>query len=231
MKVIQSTLFTFFIFCFFSLTSCTRGPCDYPDDRARDGSRCGDRAASVRPGGRNPDTDWLVWLTLIGAGIFVGAKVLGSTNTSSLSSNLKKSNTSRVASGSRTRHTQNNLNRSRVGIADALPDFNQSVADRVSTEQVIRRDFGYALDPMIISIFEGVVAEAARKSQNEYDAAIVYMMVQMNTLYAGSDGPKSFVDIHSHNILRILSKASDSRSGYIEMLNEIRDNHNLPKLN
>jgi hypothetical protein len=27
------------------------GPCRYPDDIAADGSRCGDRAASVRPGG------------------------------------------------------------------------------------------------------------------------------------------------------------------------------------
>ncbi len=28
------------------------GNCDYPDDRAADGSRCGDRAASERAGGR-----------------------------------------------------------------------------------------------------------------------------------------------------------------------------------
>ena len=28
------------------------GPCNVPSDRAADGSRCGDRAASVRPGGR-----------------------------------------------------------------------------------------------------------------------------------------------------------------------------------
>ncbi|MHC5615458.1 MAG: hypothetical protein ACYTXA_31950 [Nostoc sp.] len=28
------------------------GPCNVPDDIARDGSRCGGRAASVRPGGK-----------------------------------------------------------------------------------------------------------------------------------------------------------------------------------
>ncbi len=28
------------------------GPCQNPDDRAADGSRCGNRAASVRPGGK-----------------------------------------------------------------------------------------------------------------------------------------------------------------------------------
>lgn len=30
----------------------TSGRCNSPDDRAADGSRCGARAASVRPGGR-----------------------------------------------------------------------------------------------------------------------------------------------------------------------------------
>ncbi|MDD1414167.1 transmembrane anchored protein [Dolichospermum sp. ST_con] len=32
-------------------TSSSTGNCQNPDDRAADGSRCGNRAASVRPGG------------------------------------------------------------------------------------------------------------------------------------------------------------------------------------
>ena len=28
------------------------GPCTYPTDRAADGSKCGDRASTVRPGGK-----------------------------------------------------------------------------------------------------------------------------------------------------------------------------------
>ncbi len=35
-----------------SITPASAGPCNYPDDRASDGSRCGGRAASERPGGR-----------------------------------------------------------------------------------------------------------------------------------------------------------------------------------
>ncbi len=35
----------------FSRSSGSSGTCLNPDDRASDGSRCGDRAASVRPGG------------------------------------------------------------------------------------------------------------------------------------------------------------------------------------
>jgi hypothetical protein len=33
------------------LQSCHGGPCHEPSDRASDGSRCGGRAASERPGG------------------------------------------------------------------------------------------------------------------------------------------------------------------------------------
>ena len=32
-------------------TIATAGPCNVPSDTASDGSRCGDRAASERPGG------------------------------------------------------------------------------------------------------------------------------------------------------------------------------------
>ena len=32
-------------------TSAIAGPCNVPSDRASDGSRCGDRAASEKPGG------------------------------------------------------------------------------------------------------------------------------------------------------------------------------------
>lgn len=33
-------------------TNAYAGNCDNPDDRASDGSRCGDRSATSRPGGR-----------------------------------------------------------------------------------------------------------------------------------------------------------------------------------
>ncbi len=33
-------------------TAALAGPCSVPSDRASDGSRCGDRAASERPGGK-----------------------------------------------------------------------------------------------------------------------------------------------------------------------------------
>ena len=68
---------------FGSLVACS-GKCDYPDDVAKDGSRCGARAASVRPGGRNPDFNKV----LIGALIIGGLLVLGS----GIGSRARKSN-------------------------------------------------------------------------------------------------------------------------------------------
>ena len=62
------------LFFLYSLTlaSCSSGQCDYPDDRARDGSRCGDRAASVRPGGRNPDlNNFFYGVLFVGGGFLV----------------------------------------------------------------------------------------------------------------------------------------------------------------
>lgn len=58
-KILTTTLFV--VFSSTLLTACTGevssssgnsdGNCRIPSDRAADGSRCGDRAASVRPGG------------------------------------------------------------------------------------------------------------------------------------------------------------------------------------
>jgi hypothetical protein len=48
-------LVTFLIVRFLSTASLPQAfaePCDTPNDRARDGRRCGDRAASERSGGR-----------------------------------------------------------------------------------------------------------------------------------------------------------------------------------
>lgn len=35
-----------------SVTPVFAGPCIYPTDTASDGSRCGDRASTIRPGGK-----------------------------------------------------------------------------------------------------------------------------------------------------------------------------------
>ena len=50
MKIIVTSL----VVSFLSIATLPAfaGPCDVPSDRARDGSRCGDRAASEKPGGR-----------------------------------------------------------------------------------------------------------------------------------------------------------------------------------
>ena len=206
------------------------GQCDYPDDRARDGSRCGDRAASVRPGGRNPDTDWLIWVVLAGVGIFAGIKVMGSMANHPPFSNKKSINTNQTVFKVPKKQSYTNLDHSVSLRAENRPAINQTLANKASTEHVIIRDFGYVLEPLTIPIFEGVVEEAARQGLNEYDAAIVFMFAQMFSLSPGSVSSKNFVDLHTHNLLRLLSKSTDPRSNYVATINEIRSNHNLPAL-
>jgi CRISPR/Cas system-associated endoribonuclease Cas2 len=75
----KSTIFAFSLCLLLLSNNLISGPCDYPDDIAADGSRCGDRAASVRPGGRDPGFNFSgIIAVIIGAGwvyiMFLGSK-------------------------------------------------------------------------------------------------------------------------------------------------------------
>jgi hypothetical protein len=48
----KSLFFSFFILATIMVGAAQAGNCTYPDDRASDGSRCGGRASTIRPGGR-----------------------------------------------------------------------------------------------------------------------------------------------------------------------------------
>jgi len=68
-------LMAFLMVGFVSLAACS-GKCDYPDDIAKDGSRCGARAASVRPGGRNPDFNkFLIGVLIVGGLLALGTGI------------------------------------------------------------------------------------------------------------------------------------------------------------
>ena len=209
-------LFSFPMFIFTGVA----GQCDYPDDIASDGSLCGNRASSVKPGGRNPGIDTLLWVGFIGGGIFIAFKMLNSSGEFTSRSSTPSFNTGRSNSGLKTKSNPTCAVKKNI--------FKTAVATKSSTEEVIRRDFGYALDHVILPIFQSIVEETANSGHNEHDAAIVFMTVQMNALYPGSDLSRNFVDMHSHNLLRVLPKATDDQAGYINALNEIRVNHNLP---
>ena len=204
------------------------GNCDYPDDRAKDGSRCGDRAASVRPGGRNPDTDWLVWAGLIGVAAFFyfNSKNSGSSN--------KNSKTNYESIPRKPNFTNKNKFENKVEYKKEQDiNYNIHVASnsaKARAEKVIRRDFGYALDMMYIKNFEQAVSIAEVSGGNEYDAAVKYMLIQLNIMYPGDKSSKDFVNSHSYNMKRVLSKCLMGTSNYLAELNKLRSKHGLEKI-
>lgn len=48
----MKTLMVALVLSAVGISSALAGNCTYPTDRASDGSSCGDRASSVRPGGK-----------------------------------------------------------------------------------------------------------------------------------------------------------------------------------
>jgi len=212
---------------FFSMKAFA-GNCDYPDDRAKDGSLCGDRAASVRPGGRNPDTDWLVWAGLIGVAAFF---YFNSKNSSSGNQN-SKTNYENIPRKPNFTNQNKFVNKVEYKKEQNIK-YNVHVASnsaKAKAEKVIRRDFGYALDMMYIKNFEQAVSISEISGGNEYDAAVKYMLIQLNIMHPGDISSRNFVNSHSFNMKRVLSKCFMDKSDYFEQLNELRSKHGLEKI-
>ena len=220
----KSLVFLLIISNLFFSIKVFAGNCDYPDDRAKDGSRCGDRAASVRPGGRNPDTDWIVWAGLIGVAAFFyfNSKNSGSSNKTS------KTNYESIPTKPNFTNPNKFQYKNKLDINDNIHVASNSA--KAKAEKVIRRDFGYALDMMYIKNFEQAVSIAEVSGGNEYDAAVKYMLIQLNIMYPGDKGSRDFVNSHSFNMKRVLSKCFMAKSDYFEQLNELRSKHRLEKI-
>lgn len=99
---------------------------------------------------------------------------------------------------------------------------------KADVEKIIRRDFGYALDILFVKTFEKIVSDGLKRGKNEYDIAIKYMLVQINTMHPTKDQRTiDFVDLHTKNIMNIINRSSE-RSAIIEKTNEIRKKYFLP---
>lgn len=83
-----------------------------------------------------------------------------------------------------------------------------------STEEVLLKDFRYSVNSMFRPVLKEVCKEARRLRRNEYDAAIMYMMVQINTLSTENKSATSFARTQIKNIRSVISLA---RSGYAEI--------------
>jgi len=96
-------------------------------------------------------------------------------------------------------------------------------------ERVLIQHFAYPLNSLNAPIFAGICRQAKSFGANEYDAAILFMLVQMNALTPHLDSIKaqSFIEEKSERMSRIAYKSSRPSQEWVQTLNEIRERHGL----
>ena len=197
MVAIQLTLKILFLFCFLTLTSCTSGPCDYPDDRARDGSRCGDRAASVRPGGRNPDLYKIFYGVLIVGGGFLVFKLMADGSQKPNSHDSNRAPHIQNSQIPKCREEENN-----TSVSKSIQKENMLAA----MERVLWKEFDYKIDQMFVETYREIAVSAEKQNYTPSDGAILYMLTVISLMKPSTadDEAKSFVHKHIATCQRLL---------------------------
>jgi hypothetical protein len=101
--------------------------------------------------------------------------------------------------------------------------FGFSFEDKV--RGVLKRQFNYRTGSFQSEILTSICLNARASKLNEYDAAIMFMMVQMNTISTGNIEAKRFVEKHCENARRCLSAVAGSQADFISMMDEISAKH------
>ena len=111
--------------------------------------------------------------------------------------------------------------------------FGLSFKDRVRAIIWEEFDYQYQHAPGVKAVFGQVCASAKESKTNEHSAAIMVMMVAMNSLGTDVDDPAmkkevdNFIRTHTNNVLRIMHKADQPESDIKEMLLTILKAHNV----
>lgn len=103
--------------------------------------------------------------------------------------------------------------------------FGLSLYDK--TLKVLGAEFNcFNIHPIQKPVLKGVVEQAKMLRSNEYDAAIMFMMVQLNSLADGEKDQRveSFVSEQLVNIERVIHRASNPKSDIIEMIERVKGN-------
>ena len=109
-------------------------------------------------------------------------------------------------------------------IGDVEPDsFGGQTEEK--TVKNIRKKFDYEIRKIQDDSLNAVIEQAKNNYGNEYDAAIMFMLVQMNSLNIGSDDASNFVSENAANIRRIVSLSSQSEDEISSLIDEIVKKH------
>lgn len=198
------------------MSGCGSGPCDYPDDRARDGSRCGDRAASVRPGGRNPDLYKIFYgVLIVGGGFLVFNLMAGG----SQKPNSHNSNPAPHIQNSQISKRRDEKNK--TSVSKSIQKENMLAA----IERVLWKEFDYKIDQMFVETYREIAASAEKQNYTASDGAILYMLAVISLMRPSiaDDKAKSFVHKHIATCQRLLPSGNlpqEETSEHLKMVKQ-----------
>jgi hypothetical protein len=86
------------------------------------------------------------------------------------------------------------------------------------TTSVLKKKFNYPVTAMHSLVLKQICNEALRQGLNEYDAAILFMTVQINSITEKSDRANAFVEIQTQNMKSVMSLAKSPYSDLIDFV-------------
>ena len=205
------------------------GRCDYPSDIARDGSRCGDRAASIRPGGRNPDTDWIMWVLLGGVIFFIysSSKKKNSSNHYTPPKNSKRpvdpptSPPQNFSPNNKSSITSPEHPKSQK-IGNATDSTHYSV-DNIAVRKILKDFYSLDVEAEFELPFFQICLQAKELGGNNHDAAARYILSQLGSLQdIPGDNITKFYDVQTRNLVKTKDLQSMETPGYFQALNLMR---------
>ena len=94
-------------------------------------------------------------------------------------------------------------------------------------KNVLRQEFNYQPGGMQNNVLKQIKNTAKMYDANEYDVAIMFMLVQMNSLYGSDKRTQDFINLHVGNIRRVLYKAKNSPADIEAQIADVQSNHGI----
>jgi len=223
-----------FLLLLLSSSLAFSGVCDYPDERAKDGSMCGDRAASVKPGGRNPDTDWIVWAIIIGGGVFFLIKITNKRPHNSSDKYRTQQQTKRTSYEPASHQEDASHIKKSIYTSDQANSSEKISKEDIERNKVLgilRVTFDQAVEPEFMVMLDKMILQTIELGGNNYDAASRYVMAYMGSMDGiPGDNITQYYDIQTRNLYRNRHKATLFQELLLDGLNEIRASRGLSGL-
>ena len=89
------------------------------------------------------------------------------------------------------------------------------------TIKVLKKDFKYSVQPMHRHVLGQICGEASKQQLNEYDAAIMFMMTQINSITEKTDRVSFFTEVQMNNIKSVMSLAKTPYNELLEFVNSV----------